>query len=109
MKKGNGLDYDFFDVSREKFERYHQNNIETLNEVMEIGFKYGSLWQNYLNDNMQRLSNATELSDVIAAEAELATEYTEKFNETGRHLYEVVINSVAKQIDDLQLSTDIKA
>ena len=108
MKKSNGPDYELFEVSRENFEKYCQKNLETFKEVIDLGFKYGSLWQEYLSEQMQRLSNAKDLSDVIATESGLATEYTAKFNETGRRLYEIVSESMTEQMKDLQLPSEIE-
>ena len=107
MKKSSNKNTEFPEMNREALENYYQTNLDAWREIMELSFKYNTLWQEYFNSQTQRLSTAKDMSDVIATESGLATEYASKFNETNRRLYETITKSMEKQMNCLNLPTDM--
>ncbi len=103
MKKSSGNENELMEMNRKALE----NNMEAWKEIMDLSFRYSSLWQEYFNSQTQRLSTAKDISDVIATESGLAAEYSQKFNETNQRLYETITKSLEQQMSGLNLPTDM--
>ncbi len=98
MKKGNGKDNDFFNLDYEAMNGLCKENQDILKEMIDIEFNYSNLWREYLTAQVERLSKAKDISDVMATESGLATEYTNKFTEANRRYYETVSEAMQGQM-----------
>ncbi len=107
MRKGNGKDR-IYELNQKTMTDFYHSNLDLIKEMMDIEFKYANIWQDYLNAQMDRLSSAKEMSDVVAIEAGLATEYTNKFAKTNRELYDAISETVLKQMEVLNVPVDVK-
>ena len=94
--------------NQQLFGEYCQRNQEILNEILELGFKYGSLWQEYISEQLRRLSNAKDLNDAIATEAGLTTEFSAKFNEANTRLYDLLSTSMTEQMKEMHLPAKLE-
>lgn len=106
MKKSN--DNEFFEISRQAIGDLYQSNLSTLKELIDIEVDYANLWQDYMKAQIDRLSTAKEISDVMAIESGLTAEYSNKFSETGRRLLETVSGAMEKQMECLNMPADIE-
>ena len=109
MKKGNDKSDDFFNMSAKTLDELCQSNLEILKSFIDVQSNYSDLWQEYLNAQMDRLSTAKNISDVMATESGLATEYTSKFSEANQRLYEAVAEAMEKQKACLNIPIDIES
>lgn len=97
MKKSNGKDNELYTMNNKAMDDLCQTNLDFLREIIDIEFNYSNLWQEYLKAQMDRLSTVKEASDVMAIESGLASEYTNKFSEANRRLYDVISNTMEEQ------------
>lgn len=109
MKKSNSKNNEFYEMSRQSMEDLFQSNLDTLKELIDIELDYANLWQEYMKAQMDRLSTAKEISDVMAIESGLTAEYTNKFSETGRRLVETVSGAMEKQMKSLNMPADFES
>lgn len=109
MKKGNGKSEDFFNLSAKTLDELCQSNLEILKSFMDVQSNYTGLWQEYLTAQMDRLSTAKDLSDVMATESGLTAEYTSKFSDANQRLYEAIAEAMEKQKSCLNIPIDIES
>jgi len=91
-KKFNSFD-ELFNVNQGAVEDYFRAQLHTLEDLSKLQSEFASLWLECLNAQMQRISTAKSLTDVYAAEAGLTTEYSMKFADNIRKLFETLLNS----------------
>lgn len=109
MKKGSRKENEFYDMSSKVMRVLCQSSLDTLRAVIDIEVDCANLWQEYLKAQIDRLSTAKEISDVMAIESGLTSEYTNKFSETSRRFYETVSGVMEKQMQCLNMPADVKS
>ena len=87
-------DFDaLFSANQTAMDEYFRTQIHTWEDLSRLQSECASLWLECLNAQMQRMSSAKNLNDVCATEAGLATEYSMKFTDNMRKIYETMLNS----------------
>lgn len=84
---------DYFNVNQEQFAGLFRNQMHTWEELGRLQGELTNLWLECLNAQMQRISTSKNLNDVYAAEAGLVTEYSMKFSDNLRQVFDTLVNA----------------
>jgi phasin protein len=109
MKKSSGESEDIFKLNAEKMNELCEANMDIFKSFLDVQSNYTNLWQEYMNAQMERLSTAKNMSDVMATESGLAAEYTSKFTDANQRLCEAIAEAVEKQKSCLNIPVDFEA
>ena len=87
-------DFDeLFSVNQGTVENFFRTQLHTWEDLSKLQSEFANLWLEYLNAQMQRIATSKSLNDIYAAEAGLTTEYSMKFSDNIRKVYEALLNS----------------
>jgi phasin family protein len=82
-----------FSANQASMDEYFKSQIHTWEELSKLQSECTNLWVECLNAQMQRISSARNLNDICATETGLVTEYSMKFSDNIRKVYETLLNS----------------
>jgi len=82
-----------FSTNQPAVDEFFKAQFHTWEDLSKLQSECANLWLEGLNAQMQRISSAKNLNDICAAEAGLATEYSMKFSDNLRKVYETLLNS----------------
>ena len=83
----------FFSANQASMDDFFKAHIHTWEELSKLQSECANLWVECLNAQVQRMSTARDLNDVCATETGLVTEYSMKFSDNIRKVYETLLNS----------------
>ena len=87
-------DFDeLFTANQGTVENLFRNQLHTWEGLSKLQSEFANLWLECLNAQMQRIASAKSLNDIYAAEAGLTTEYSMKFSDNIRKVYEALVTS----------------
>ena len=84
---------ELFNVNQEAMDGFFKTQLHTWEDLTKLQSEFANLWLECLNAQMQRISTSKSLNDIYAAEAGLTTEYSMKFSDNIRKVYEALLNS----------------
>jgi phasin family protein len=82
-----------FGANQKAMDELFRAQFHTWEDLSKLQSECAHLWMDCLNAQMQRISSAKNLNDMCATEAGLATEYSMKFSDNLRKVYETLLNS----------------
>lgn len=91
-KKWSDFD-ELFSVSQSAMDEFFRTQLHTWEDLSRLQSEFANLWLECLNAQMQRISSARNLNDICATEAGLTTEYSMKFSDNIRKVYETLLNA----------------
>ena len=91
-KKYSNID-DLFSANQNAVDDFFRTQLHTWEDLSRLQSEFANLWVECLNAQMQRISSAKDLNDVCATEAGLTTEYSMKFSDNIRKVYETLLNA----------------
>jgi len=83
----------FFSANQASMDEFFKAHIHTWEELSKLQSECANLWVECLNAQVQRMSSARNLNDVCATETGLVTEYSMKFSDNIRKVYETLLHS----------------
>lgn len=83
----------YFNVNQEAFAGLFRNQMHTWEELGRLQGEFANLWMECLNAQMQRISTSKNLNDIYASEAGLITEYSMKFSDNLRQVFDTLVNA----------------
>ena len=84
---------ELFNVNQEAMDGFFKTQLHTWEDLTKLQSEFANLWLECLNAQMQRVSSAKSLNDICAAEAGLTTEYSMKFSDNIRKVYDTLVKS----------------
>ena len=84
---------ELFNVNQEALDGFFKTQLHTWEDLTKLQSEFANLWLECLNAQMQRVSSAKSLNDIYAAEAGLTTEYSMKFSDNIRKVYDTLVKS----------------
>jgi Phasin protein. len=91
-KKFTDLD-ELYNSNQEAIDRLYKTQLRTWEDLSQVQSEFANLWMECLNAQLQRVANAKNLPDIYAAEAGVTTEYSMKFSENIRKMFEIIANA----------------
>lgn len=78
----------FINMAQDSLEQFRKQHIENLSRISELQMEFINLCAECNKAQMDRLAKAKSPSDVMATESGIATEYSAKFFENARQIFE---------------------
>lgn len=78
----------FLNAAQDSLEQFRKMHMDNLNRVSELQLEFINLCAECNKAQMDRLVNAKSASDVMATESGIATEYSAKFFENAKQVFE---------------------
>ena len=91
-KKSGNFDV-LFSANQSALDEFFKTQLHTWEDLSRLQSEFANLWLECLTAQMQRLSSTRNLNDICAAEAGLTTEYSMKFTDNIRNVYETLLNA----------------
>jgi phasin family protein len=82
-----------FSANQKAMDEYFRTQLHTWEDLSKLQGEFANLWLECLNAQIQRVSSARDINDICATEAGLATEYSMKFSDNIRKVYETLLNA----------------
>jgi len=98
---------EFSNATFDAINKYCQVQFQAWKDLAELQVHFANLWQECLNAYIQRMSTAKNLTDLFAAESGLATEYSAKFSEDIRQLFETLAGTQRELIECFNKSGEL--
>jgi phasin family protein len=93
MSKKTGSFDMLFSANQTSMDELFKTQFHTWEELSKLQSECAHLWVECINAQMQRMSSARNLNDICATETGLVTEYSMKFSDNIRKVYETLENS----------------
>ena len=91
-KKSGNFDV-LFSANQSALDEFFKTQLHTWEDLSRLQSEFANLWLECLNAQMQRISSVKNLNDICATEAGLTTEYSMKFSDNIRKVYETLLNA----------------
>jgi len=98
---------EFYGATYDAINKYYQIQSQAWQDVAELQLHFANLWQECLNAHFQRISAAKSLTDLLAAESGLVTEYSAKFSEDLRQFLETLSKTQREFMDCFNQSEEL--